>query len=131
MPDWAAPAFMADPWLRLPRSRRIRARGDFARIRSQGRRLSRPHLILNWHCLPEDRPSRLAVVTSRRVGSAVVRNRVRRLLRENFRLHQQELAKPVDLVIIAKPSMATHDFAQTKSDFLGALKGAGLLKGAA
>jgi ribonuclease P protein component len=57
----------------------------------------------------------------------VIRNRARRLLRESFRLHQNELAGPVDLVLVARPSIAGKDFAFVERDYLTALRRAGLL----
>lgn len=49
-----------------------------------------------------DRP-RLGLSVSRKVGSAVVRNRWKRLLREAFRLEKEHLPKGVDLVVIPRP----------------------------
>jgi ribonuclease P protein component len=57
-----------------------------------------------------------------------VRNRARRLLRESFRLHQHGLAQPVDLVLVARPSIVGKDFAQVERDFLTTLRKAGLLR---
>jgi ribonuclease P protein component len=50
------------------------------------------------------------------------------LLRESFRQHQHELAQPVELVLVARPSIAGRAFAEVEKDFLMALNGANLLK---
>jgi ribonuclease P protein component len=68
------------------------------------------------------------VVTGRRIGGAVVRNRARRLLRETFRLHQYDLAAPVDLVLVARASIAGKRFADVERDFLTTLRKARMLK---
>ena len=67
--------------LRFGRDRRLRAAGDFARLKTDGRRLAQGCLVLNWLLIAPDANSRLGVITSRKVGPAVVRNRARRLLR--------------------------------------------------
>jgi len=69
------------------------------------------------------------VITAARIGGAVVRSRARRLLRETFRLHQHELAQPLDLVLVARPSIGGKGFARVEEDFLTTLRKAGLLKG--
>lgn len=51
-------------------------------------------------------PPRLGVTVSRRVGGAVVRNRVKRRLREWFRTHQALIPLGKDLVVIARPAAA-------------------------
>jgi ribonuclease P protein component len=114
--------------LRLGRSARIAASGDFARIRQQGQRLAVGCLIANWQPLPGGTSSRLGVVTSKKIGGAVARSRARRLLRESFRRHQQELARPLELVLVARNSIAGKAFAGVEKDFLAALRRAGLLK---
>jgi ribonuclease P protein component len=114
--------------LSLGRDRRIRCSRDFALVRQTGRRLAHGCLIANWKTLPTEAQSRLGVITSRKVGNAVVRNRARRLLRESFRRHQLELAMPVDLVLVARPSIAGKSFVEVESTFLSAARKAGLLK---
>lgn len=113
--------------LALPRARRLKTGRDFARVR-QGGRLVCGTLIFNWLALPEGTPSRLGVVTSKRLGNAVARNRGRRLMREAYRLHQFSFAAPVDLVLVARPSMAGKSFAEVERDFLTARKRAKLQK---
>lgn len=114
--------------LSLGRDRRIRCSRDFARIRQHGRRLAHGCLIANWQARSAEAQSRLGVVTSKKVGNAVARNRARRLLRESFRRHQPELAMPVDLVLIARPSITGRSFVEVESAFLSAARKAGLLK---
>ena len=120
----------ADPpkRLRLGRTSRLAQSRDFARIRQQGDRLAQGCLIANWHKLPEGTPAKLGVVTSKKIGGAVERSRARRLLRETFRRHQHELAQPVELVLVARNSIAGKNFAGVEKDFLAALNRAGVLK---
>jgi ribonuclease P protein component len=114
--------------LRLSRSLRLAQNRDFARVRQNGQRLVLGCLIANWNRLPEGAQPKLGVVTSKKIGGAVQRNRARRLLRESFRLHQHELAQPVELVLVARNSIAGKDFAGVEKDFLAALRRASLLK---
>jgi len=117
--------------LRFPRARRIKHGRDFQRTKAQGRRLAQGCLIFNWIPLATAASSRLGVITARAVGGAIVRNRARRLLRECFRLNQRLLAQPVDLVLVARPSIATRSLNEVQSDFLAALRRAGLLRDSA
>ena len=117
--------------LRLTRGMRLKQGRDFARVKAQGKRLVCGCLIANWLELPPGTPLRLGVITSRKVGEAVARNRARRLLREAFRLHQHDLRCPVDLVLVARNSIAGQKFAGVEHDFLKALRQAKLLKATA
>jgi ribonuclease P protein component len=114
--------------LRLGRALRLGQNRDFARVRQQGERLALGCLIANWHPLPDGTSPKLGVVTSKRIGNAVERSRARRLLRESFRLHQNEFKQPVELVLVARASIAGRGFAGVEKDFLTVLHRAGLLK---
>lgn len=114
--------------LRFGRAARIKQGRDFARVKQQGDRIATGCLIANWQSSPTQADSRLGVITARRLGNAVVRNRARRLLRETFRLHQHDLVTPVDLVLVARPSIVGKGFAAVARDFLTTLRKAGLLK---
>jgi ribonuclease P protein component len=112
--------------LRLPKGRHLKQSRDFARLRTKGKRMAKGCLTANWLELPQG-PSRVGVVTSRRIGGSVVRSRARRLLREAFRLHQCELT-PIDLVLVARQSIVGKTLADVERDFLGVMKQAGVLK---
>ena len=114
--------------LGLGRSARLLQDRDFTRVRQKGERLALGCLIANWRRLPGSTTSKLGVVTSRRIGGAVERSRARRLLRESFRLHQHEFAQPVELVLVARPSIAGRRFAEVEKDFIAALNRSGLFK---
>ncbi len=94
---------------RLQRSDRIRHSRDFQRIARVGRRLASEYFVIL--IAPQDEmiggPSpRLGVTVSRKVGGAVVRNRVKRRVREWFRTQRNLLPGPVDLVVIARSGAA-------------------------
>jgi ribonuclease P protein component len=114
--------------LKFSRESRIKQSRDFARARREGQRAPVGCLIANWRRLPEGTTPRLGVVTSGKIGNAVARNRARRLLREAFRVHQHDFARPVDLVLVARHSIAGKGFDAVEKDFLATLRKAGLLK---
>jgi ribonuclease P protein component len=114
--------------LRLSRLSRLAQNRDFSRVRQTGQRLVLGCLIANWNRLPEGMPPKLGVVTSKKIGGAVERSRARRLLRESFRLHQHELTEPVELVLVARNSIAGKSLVGVEKDFLAVLRRASLLK---
>jgi len=115
--------------LGFARSQRLKLGRDFTRTRQEGQRVVLGCLIANWRRLPADATTRLGVVTSKKIGGAVVRNRARRLMREVFRAHQNELTQPVDLVLVARQSIVGRGWAGVEKDFLATMNRAGLLTG--
>ena len=113
--------------LRLTRAMRIRQGSDFARLKRQGRRLAHGCLVINWLELSAGSQSRFAVITTRKLGNAVVRNRCRRLLRECFRLHQHALRQPVEMVMIARRSLGGHKYASVEKNYLAVMHDAKLI----
>ena len=113
---------------RLPRVQRLQARQEFEQVRAGGQRVVLGCLIANWLKLPTGRHSRLGVITSRKIGNAVIRSRARRLLRESFRLHQHDFREPAVMVLIARNSIAGKMRVDVELDFLNALRRGGLLK---
>jgi ribonuclease P protein component len=114
--------------LRLNRDSRLAQSRDFARVRQQGERFAQGCLIANWNRLSTGAKPKLGIVTSKKIGGAIERSRARRLLRESFRQHQHEFIQPVELVLVARNSIAGKKFADVEKDFLAALNRAGLLK---
>lgn len=98
----------------LPRSHRLRSGREIRAVLKQGQRAY--DALLTVHASPNGRPQpRLALAISRRVSpKAVVRNRLKRLIRESFRHAQQRLAG-LDVVVVARPSAASVDPAQLRN----------------
>ena len=117
----------ATPRLRLSAAQRLKTGRDFGGVRAQGQRVVIGCLIANWLVLPTGSISRIGVVTSKKIGGATERSRARRLLRETFRLHQHDFERPVDLVLIARQSIAGKQFAGVEKDFLEAMRRAKLI----
>jgi ribonuclease P protein component len=102
---------------------------DFQRVLKTGRRLVHPALFIYVYSRSEGTPlRRLGLVTSRKVGGAVQRNRVKRLLREIFRLHKHEVAPATDIIFMPKAPAVRLDFRQLSEIVLSALREAGVLK---
>ena len=85
----------------FPGTARLRTRSDFRRVLTRGVRIHTRNFILYVLTTSSD-ASRLGVTVSRKVGNAVVRNRIKRCVREAFRLEIQVRTETFDLVVIAK-----------------------------
>jgi ribonuclease P protein component len=89
--------------------RRLSRSAEFDRVVRQGRSLAGRDLVLHSFPRPsagEDAEPRLGVSVGRRVGGAVERNRVKRLLREAFWALAPDLPGDCDYVIVARASAA-------------------------
>jgi len=88
----------------FPRQARVRARAEFDRVFAHGRRTASPLMALHWH--DDGAPPRLGLAVSRKVDrTAVGRNRIKRQLREQFRLLRPQL-RPGAYVMVARPQAA-------------------------
>jgi ribonuclease P protein component len=99
---------------RFGKAARLRHRQEFLRAQAQGKRFHTPHFGVTLAPMAEDHP-RLGLVATRRMGKAVRRNRVKRLLREFFRRHQAGLPA-FDLVIMAKKGAAALGYHQVEEE---------------
>jgi ribonuclease P protein component len=90
----------------MKREQRLRAAADFQRVRDQSPRVW-PHRLLVLHVAPNELGhARVGITVSGRVGKAVVRNRIRRRLREALRARLDSLAAGYDVLVVARPPSA-------------------------
>jgi ribonuclease P protein component len=85
--------------------RRLSRSAEFERVYRQGRSTANRHLVLYSFPNPSTSRPRLGLSVSRKVGGAVERNRVKRLLREAFARTESELRSGQDIVVVARPEV--------------------------
>lgn len=97
---------------------RVRRRPEFERAYNTGVKVNGRYMTLFVVANGTGTP-RLGVAATRKLGSAVVRNRAKRLSRELYR--RQKLAAGVDVIIVPRREMLDASFATLESDYAGAL----------
>ncbi len=117
------------------RSGRLSRSAEFERVYRQGRSTANRQLVLYAFPNPAAERPRVGLSVSRKVGGAVQRNKVKRLLREAFSRHEAHLAPGHDVVLLARPDaldLAEREGLEGFDAALGELLGrAGLDKTAA
>ena len=92
----------ARPVGRFPPAQRVKKRLEFETAQRGGRKAVLPHFVLLLYARAESGEARLGIVASRKVGTAVVRNRAKRLVREAFRATRQLFSPGIDVVVIVR-----------------------------
>lgn len=119
------------PRLRFPKAARLIRVGEFRRVKEKGRSFPGRFLILGvlMDAEPDvENGTRVGLVTSRRVGNAVARNRVRRLLREAVRPSRPQLRVACWLVIVARYTAARATAAELAAEWQKLARRAGVLR---
>ena len=108
-------------------ARRLKLSREFERVRKEGRAVRGGLLMLSVLPVDGEKRFRVGLITSRRVGGAVARNRVRRRLREIVRRNQQALKGGIWFVVIARRSAAQTDSGALEAEWLRLAQRAGIL----
>jgi ribonuclease P protein component len=101
---------------------------DFAALQGQGSVRSDPLLVVRIRRTDLEE-TRFGLSTGRKLGGAVVRNRVRRRLREALRVMAPSFRPGWDVLIIARPTVIAADFATVTGSLQGLLRRGGVLGG--
>jgi ribonuclease P protein component len=101
----------------FPKHFRLLRRSDFRRVYEEGQRRSAPLGVLFFRAngLAD---TRLGITTPTRLGGAVLRNRMKRRLREVFRLHRTSLPGGWDIVLNPRPAVAEVPFERLRREIL-------------
>jgi ribonuclease P protein component len=115
------------PRLRFSRAARLGWTAEFARVRAEGRSVHGKFMVLTVLRLAAAEPSRAGFITSRRVGGAVQRNRVRRRLREIVRADRPRVEPGFWFTLVARAAAAKASFANLRDEWRHLAKSSGLL----
>ncbi len=111
-----------------PRCNRLLKRSEFDQVFKLGSKQVGRHFVC-YTVRREEPGNKLGLVVSRKVGKAVTRNRVKRFVRETFRLHQGEFVASIALVVVARAEAAKVDFAACERSICQLLAREGLIRG--
>jgi len=104
--------------LRLPATARLRSGRDFQRVYQRGQRAAGALLTVVALRSRSARGARVGVSVSKDHGAAVRRNKIKRLLREAFRLERPHLPTDFDLVLIPRPRDGKLQLAALRAELL-------------
>lgn len=111
----------------LPTAHRLKRTRDFAAIRERGRAFPGRHFILAVLYHPAPGHPHAGFTTTKRIGNAVARNRVRRQMRAIVREFWPQLDGPVDFVTIAKYPAVKAGYPALRQEWEKLARKAGLL----
>ena len=94
-----------------PKSERITRKREYLEVFEQGQKWV-GRAVICYVVRREGQGRRCGVAVSRKVGSAVVRNRVKRYLKEIYRANRSRLVDDARIVIVARPAAANLDYRQ-------------------
>lgn len=113
----------------LPAQHRLRQSAAIQRVRREGRRWHHPLFVL--FVAPNGaQTSRFAVSAGRHIGKAVIRNRMKRRLREALRRHLPDVQGGYDCLLVARQPLAEASYAEIEAALSQMLARAALLPGA-
>ena len=109
----------------LPKRRILRKKKDFQTVYRYGRSYANRYLVL-YVFRDEGLGGKVGFAAGKKLGNAVVRNRVKRLLRESYRLHQRKVRPGVALLLVGRHALVGEKCAAAQRAFLGLGKKAGI-----
>src|SRR5919108_243930 len=99
----------------FPKTARLRKRPEFLTLSRTGRKTQTGSFVIISKANAVDQ-ARLGITVSSKVGNAVVRNRIKRLVREFFRRDGRELATGLDVLVIARSTAKDISFADVAGE---------------
>jgi ribonuclease P protein component len=113
----------------MHRKLRLRKREDFNVIYRYGRSFANSQFVVYWRKRSQIGSFRMGVSASSKLGGAVVRNRLRRMVKEIVRLNAAKLLEDTDLILIVRKPALSLPYKEMEGSILHVLRKAGLLKG--
>ena len=113
---------------KLPKQRILKDKAEFQRVYRGGESYANRYLVL-YVFMANGPKGKVGFAAGKKLGNAVERNRVKRLLRECYRLHQQQLEKNCSYLLVGRKAAVTAGFAEVEKAFLNLGRKARVLAG--
>jgi len=113
--------------MRLPSSLRLKHACDFARVKAAGSSQAGKFLVLGVLKLESEPEFQYGLITGKKLGNAVLRNRVRRLMREVIRAHRAQIVPGWHFVIIGRWRAPKASLQEIETDWLRLAKRLGVV----
>ena len=104
----------------------LRYKKDFDRLYKKGRSAGDRYVVV-FHIKNGLGYTRKAFLASKKVGGAVIRNRARRLMKESYRKLEHEIGSGIDILMVARNTIADAGCKEVEVSLRQALKKSGLL----
>lgn len=111
----------------MRKTKSIKENHTFRRLYSRGKSAVSPYLVM-YTQKNRAGETRLGITVSTKVGGAVVRNRVRRRIREAYRRNEEKFSDAIDLVIVSRVRCAHASYAEIEKSLLTLARQLRLLK---
>lgn len=108
---------------------RLRKKQDFGKVYRQGRSFANAQFVVYWRKQAEPGCFRLGISASSKLGGAVVRNRMRRKIKEIVRLNAARLQDGFDFILIVRKPALKMTYRELEGSIMHVLRKAGLLQG--
>jgi ribonuclease P protein component len=105
----------------------MKKNAEFKKVYSEGRYYVEKYIVM-YAMRNSASYNKVGYSVSKKVGKAVTRNRVKRLMKENYRLFEKDSKKGFNIIFTARPASAEADFESIRKNMLSALIRAHILK---
>ncbi|GEK35073.1 ribonuclease P protein component [Kurthia sibirica] len=112
----------------MKKSRRVKKEFDFQKVFRYGKSFANRQFVVYGLPKEEQEQFRIGLSVSKKLGNAVLRNQIKRYIRQSFHELDLELRQDMDYVIIARKPAATLNFEETKKSLEHVLKISKVLK---
>lgn len=112
---------------KLPKRRILRQKGDFQRVYRLGKSYANHYLVI-YVFRSNGNEDKVGFAAGKKLGNAVTRNRVKRLMRECFRLNQDMIKPGFTLLLVGRKDAVSEKYEKIENAFLNLGRKAGILK---
>lgn len=102
----------------IPKQYRLKKKSDFQKIFKKGRSSAGPYFVLYIRENEEKGPTRIGFAVSKKIGTAVVRNKIKRRLREAVRSLVPDIKDNYDIIIVARSRIKSISFFEIQKQMI-------------